>query len=555
MPSIDGPETVDDDQRSVEDSIHMSSQSAMGGFPQKAGYLLYKQAIGNEEVDERRVTLHRDCKENQNTSKSQPQPSAQQGQPTSKHLPCNLEDKNKEEEEFDKRVHDRFFKHLFETETGEAKAEAPSKGTKFKDTDKAQVHDIVGGFDFVPALRCRGWPKVAQDWIQRERKWPSPQIVDKIVQEGFHLVVKPPKNGGDSECDFRLSFSHAEYLLSQEMNDIQRECYRCLKKYHRAYLSSVPEGLVTFHLKNLLLQAIEETGTEMWNENNRVACMLKLLDNLSKALAKKDLRHFFVRSYNLFGEDYIESPEILESLTTKVDQIIEKPVRFTWELLQHEEEIKESKKKEYNPSTKPAAPAKTGAGSKQRIMQETPSKQKKETTDQGSTSSSTNLRFHDLKDIFLATSKDLIDMAFNEAEIGKFEALEPLERSLVKDLREIKRKYNIPVQVFPMMFEGECWDMAYGKVWISTEPNMRRRMLDGIKGVIEMWKYILQQDDFGTGNEEAIFRRMVDPTSVNPFDLSHVLPAGSGTQYLNRLVNSVKPRSYQPQMMDDIPLD
>lgn len=165
-----------------------------------------------------------------------------------------------------------------------------------------------------------------------------------------------------------------------------------------------------------------------------------------------------------------------------------------------------------------------------------------------------------MKEMFVATSNELLDMAFNKAaETGSLEALDPLERSLVEDLREINKKHGIPAVVFPTMFEGECWDMAYYRVWINTDPRMRHRMLDGIKSVIEMWKYILQQDDFGTGNEEAIFRQMVDPSSANPFDLSHVLPAGAGTQYLTRIVNNVKPRPYhRPQdtpCTDDIPLD
>ncbi|KAJ7390395.1 hypothetical protein OS493_025649 [Desmophyllum pertusum] len=75
----------------------------------------------------------------------------------------------------------------------------------------------------------------------------------------FPLGSKPPKNSSNSDRDFRISFSHAEYLLSQEMNDIQRECYRCLKKFHRAHLSTQPKSLVSFHLKNILLQTIEET--------------------------------------------------------------------------------------------------------------------------------------------------------------------------------------------------------------------------------------------------------------------------------------------------------
>ena len=66
-------------------------------------------------------------------------------------------------------------------------------------------------FDIVPALQARGWPKaVAGEWIDRKRAWPPPATVHRIIQEGFHLVVKPPKSGGCPETDFRLSFSHAD---------------------------------------------------------------------------------------------------------------------------------------------------------------------------------------------------------------------------------------------------------------------------------------------------------------------------------------------------------
>ena len=188
----------------------------------------------------------------------------------------------------------------------------------------------------MPALRSHGWPKVAREWIKRERKWPSHTVVESVIQEGFHLVVKHPKNG-NPDCDFRISFGHVEYLLSQEMNEIQRNCYRCLKRYHRAYLAVDPKGLVTFHLKNFLLQTIEETGAEVWTENNRAKCMLKLLGSLLEALRKKELRHFFVKSYNLFGGDYIESPNILESLAGKVEQIINNPIQFAKAITQNRE--------------------------------------------------------------------------------------------------------------------------------------------------------------------------------------------------------------------------
>lgn len=57
--------------------------------------------------------------------------------------------------------------------------------------------------------------------------------------------------------------------------------------------------------------------------------MMQLLGNLLKALGKKDLPHFFLRSYNLFGENYLENTETLESLAWKVKEIIEIPVRFS----------------------------------------------------------------------------------------------------------------------------------------------------------------------------------------------------------------------------------
>ena len=232
---------------------------------------------------------------------------------------------------------EQLFKQLFTKENKEKKdlfQEQILKGNKKNPVPFGQ-NQVVAGIDFVPALKSRGWPKVAQEWVRRQRKWPSPEIVDSIIQDGFHLVVKSPKDDGNPDFDFRISFSHAEYLLSQRMNDIQRECYRCFKKYHRAYLSS-PKGLVTFHLKNILLKTIEETGTDMWTENNRAGCLMKLFENLLEALIKRHLSHFFVRSYNLFSIDYIEDPAILESLAGTVKRIVENTLEFGSKLIQNE---------------------------------------------------------------------------------------------------------------------------------------------------------------------------------------------------------------------------
>lgn len=245
-----------------------------------------------------------------------------------------LETKKQPEKLREKKSAMPFFKHLFKKEGEDKEDTFEDSNVKQKQIENEHLckSGVLAGIDFVPALRSPGWPKVAQKWLEKERKWPSAGAVRKINREGFHLVAKPSKKSGNTDCEFRISFSHAEYLLSQEMNEIQRECYRCLKKFHRAYLSH-PKGLVTFHLKSVLLLTMEETGGDMWTENNRAECITKLLWNLFEALTNRHLPHFFVRSYNLFCIDYIEDPDIMESLARKTKQIMEYPVKFAKRLI------------------------------------------------------------------------------------------------------------------------------------------------------------------------------------------------------------------------------
>ena len=441
--------------------------------------------------------------------------------------------------------------HLFEKE---AEVKEPSEN------DTAYLKKKTG-IDLVPALKSRGWPKSARDWLERERKWPSVEMVTKIIDEGYHLVVKSPKYSEIPECDFRISFSHAEYLLSQEMNEIQRECYRCLKKLHRAYLSS-PAGLVSFHLKNLFLQTIEETGAEMWIEDKRAECMIKLLENLLKALKDKDLRHFFVRSYNLFGVDYIVKPETLVSLAEKVEKIMENPLDFSQALIQQSEEKKKIQKETFEKESKQGVPSTSGHGraAEPRGSNENLANMEimKDAVLHNSRLSGNLLpkhRYHDLQDLYLQVGTELVEKSLNGDEIH-----DPLERSLVKDLKEMIQSHDFQTEHFLQMLRNG-WSNAYFRICLSTELEMRRRMLDAIRGDVETWKYCLRQEDLASGNEEAIANRMLDPSNEDRFDLSNIVPAGGFVQYLRMFLNGVAHRPPQPaqvqasQDVDDIPLD
>ena len=453
-----------------------------------------------------------------------------------------------------KQILNPFFDPVIAGSITEAREHSITEAANATDFEKSSDH-AEGGVDIVPAFKAPGWPIVAQEWIRRERKWPSQKVIDQILQEGFHLVVKAPKNGGNLECDFRISFANAEFLLSRELNEVQRECYRCLKKFHRAYLSTKPKSLVSFHLKNLFLQTVEETGTEIWTQSNRVECMMKLFRNLLEALRKRDLRHFFVRSYNLFSIDYIEDPNILEPLVGICEKIIENPMQFVRKLTQRQNS--EQTKKEQNCMS--ALTTQGQSDVHQEVSCKGTEKEFKEAINQERISIN-SFRYHDLRDIFLSTSKEMTDLAFKDPHCS-LQSLHSLEKSIIEDLREIEKYHIIQVADFPKMFDI-YWDTAYFKIRFSQEPNIRSCILDGIKSVLEWCKYVLKQDDFATGNKEAIIQRILDPSFEDSRDLLiQIILASFAFQFIPGIFRGEKVtlllRSAQaPKVIqEDIPLD
>ena len=403
--------------------------------------------------------------------------------------------------------------------------------------------------EYIPAFRCLTWPMVAQEWRKRQRKWPSPDVVDKVVREGFHLVVKSPKNGGNPECDFRISFSHAEYLLSQEINEIQRECYRCLKTYHRVYLSTEAKGLISFHLKNIFLRTIEETGGEMWIESRRAECMSKLFANLLKALRERHLPHYFVRSYNLLGIDYIEDPAILESLTRRVEQIMENPVKFAEELIL----VTQGKRSPVQEQEQMNSP------SNQLQSELTPlfSSLKKEKPER--------VRQETKRKVCQDTIKDLIE-AMNNADCI-LENLDPMERTVVEDLREMQKERSsiANLNVVLPLYVGLLSCSEY--TWNLNGINLRHHVLAFVKQVAEFYKYVMPLCEAGKGFKD-VFCHMLNPASENPFDwnLFYLLfPPGHGLDEDERefvlrtvkcFIKEIIDELYNnEELEDDIPLD
>ena len=452
-----------------------------------------KQVIEPEETEGQSGEKNdRDSSEIKCQSKSEQQQNGTQ--PTSKDLPSHTDAKKREKKIIKQEIR-TMYNRLAEYLLGGGNQ---TEETKFQRIEKAQTCERVKfGMDIVPAFRTRGWPEVAREWMSRERKWPSPDIVDKVIQEGCHLVVKPPKTNGNADCDFRISFSHAEYLLSQEMNHIQRECYRCLKRYHRAYLSTQPASLVTFHLKNVLLQTIEETGVDKWTESNRADCMMKLLGNLLKALTNKDLRHFFVRSYNLFGVDYIEDPKILEFLAWKVEQIMSDPVRFAKELIHKQKDTRQIKMDENvsegngSPNDETGMSAKSVAGQRDEGIKVVPCLGNYNNQRKKEKEAEVPLLMEDAKQ-----GNNPIASGCPHTGLNKIicEIINKLIDQLFQEINQMGEQFSHKLDSL--------------KVWISSAEEEQN-----------------EKGDMTPGNarEEAwrLLQKLLDPSDENPFNLSH----------------------------------
>lgn len=449
----------------------------------------------------------------------------------------------------------------------------PVKDLQFSSSEKSQCTQSLS-IDVVPALQARGWPKVAREWISRKRKWPSPDTVHRIIQEGFHLVVKSPESGGCPETDFRLSFSHAEYLLSQELNDIQRQCYRGLKKYYSVYLLTDPKYLVTYHLKTILLQTCEETGPEMWTEENRTACTRALLANLCNALQQKCLRHFFLKECNLFTVENIETPHVLESLLVKVDQFMRNPLAFSPEFIPAQGTTKLDKvpldrigeeaasHREYSagsivdnlprsdpeqiglPGTKiddnkassseeQSARKMVGAARKDMVSMHNSSE-----TLTG-TAPLKDFRFHDLK---VQHNKLCLELLTTAVEGGNIEELDPLESSLVEGIRELISVYNLHPEKLLEQFEKR-WQATYMWMYGNCEIYTKNSMLEAITNTMKVIKNAVSEDGSVLGY---------------PTDYSLMFPHQSFVSHyrrLKRVLDSMAPKQSIAEIQDDIPLD
>ncbi|XP_060594212.1 uncharacterized protein LOC132748619 [Ruditapes philippinarum] len=207
-----------------------------------------------------------------------------------------------------------------------------SKAERDSDTAKNDVaFSIAKSTDYVPAYRFDGWPRVADEWLTRSRKWPSKETMKDALKAGCQVVAKRPLAlcnepiSGERDPYFRLSFALSEVHLAKSMREPQLLCWRVLKAYQKCYLETKPKFLTSYHWKNILFWVSESLDESFWTDENVSVSVLKCLDFMNVCLQNQNLPFYFVRKMNMFdGCD----GSFFESLRKRVEQIRCSPDEF-----------------------------------------------------------------------------------------------------------------------------------------------------------------------------------------------------------------------------------
>ena len=177
---------------------------------------------------------------------------------------------------------------------------------------------LVLSSDIVLSINCEGWPSCAKEWITRERLWPDMQSVSRIAENGFHIVPKSSPDG-----DFRLSFPSAETMLIQTLSILQHKALRAFKmvvKHHQnCWSPTLKEVVSSYHLKNIAFWYFEKTSNDSWTEDSLVHHLIRLLEQLAKALRIQHVPMYFMPKVNLLKK--VDDPEVTLELMEKITNL------------------------------------------------------------------------------------------------------------------------------------------------------------------------------------------------------------------------------------------
>ena len=196
-----------------------------------------------------------------------------------------------------------------ETKNTETTAE---QNIDFKEADGSLIVHV--SLDQVPSVCLKFWPQQAIDWIKRSRLWPLQNDIQRIVDDGCQVVPRSSP-GGDSESEWRLSFSIPEVSLAKLRSRDQQMAYYVFKVIFYQHLKSIEsseaekKSLYSYVMKTTMLWFCEEypPTDPVWESLELSVHML--LARLADGLQEGTISHYFLPDINLIervGRDVID---------------------------------------------------------------------------------------------------------------------------------------------------------------------------------------------------------------------------------------------------------
>lgn len=179
------------------------------------------------------------------------------------------------------------------------------------------VYDALGHLEFDSAYCFASdfWPPLATSWIERCRchSWPPSQIVRKIVRNGCHFVAIGHRQGIQSDHEWRISFSRAEYILAKSLDHPQFLTYCLLKvilsEVINKGLGDEDKLLCSYYMKTAVFWVIQENAQHRWSPQNLLSGFWLCFKLLIKWVYEGVCPNFFIPENNMFLGKIHGSPQ------------------------------------------------------------------------------------------------------------------------------------------------------------------------------------------------------------------------------------------------------
>ena len=160
----------------------------------------------------------------------------------------------------------------------------------------------------ITTLVCSGpHPALQREFRHRSRKqWPTSHVIEYILKLPMLLVLVGHKFSKNFKREARISWSHCETKIMQELSESVRQGYIACK-YVLKYFLAVHRGQTksgdgrsrvgSFHIKTVFLHYLEKRPPHMIKST--FGLFVDLLHNLDHHLGSGELPHYFLSECNL----------------------------------------------------------------------------------------------------------------------------------------------------------------------------------------------------------------------------------------------------------------